>query len=86
LRVSKRALIAIAAGITVGLSGVIAGSAHAAASVPHATTRPAATGYSAPGALNGVAAASNSDAWAVGYTGSFITSTKVLMLHWTGKT
>jgi hypothetical protein len=80
LRVSKRALIAIAAGISAGLSGVIAGSAHAAASVPQAVVRPAATGYSAVGALNGVAAASNSDAWAVGYT-----SSKILMLHWNGK-
>jgi hypothetical protein len=80
LRVSKRALIAIAAGITVGLSGVIAGSAHAAASVPHATAQPAVTGYSAPGALYGIAAASNSDAWAVGSTGS-----RILMLHWNGK-
>jgi hypothetical protein len=80
LRVSKRALIAVAVGISVGLSGAIAGSAHAAASVPRAVARPAATGYSAVGALNGVAAASNSDAWAVGSAGS-----KILMLHWNGK-
>jgi hypothetical protein len=80
LRVSKRGLIAIAAGISVGLSGVIAGSARAAASVPQAAARPASTSYSAVGTLNGVAAASNSDAWAVGYTGS-----KILMLHWNGK-
>jgi hypothetical protein len=80
LRVSKRALIAIAVGISAGLSGVIAGSARAAVSVPQAVVRPVATGYSAVGALNGVAAASNSDAWAVGSNGS-----KILMLHWNGK-
>ena len=80
MRVSMRALIVIAAGISAGLSGVIAGSAHAAASVPHPVVRPASTGYSAVGALDGVAAATNSNAWAVGYTGS-----KILMLHWNGK-
>jgi hypothetical protein len=85
LRVSKRALIAIAASISVGLSGVIAGSAHAAASGPQAAARPAATSYSGVGALNGVAAASNGSAWAVGYVGLSYNSPKILMLHWNGK-
>jgi hypothetical protein len=68
-----------------GFSGVIAGSAHAAAGVPQAVPRPAVTGYSAVGALNGAAAASNGSAWAVGYAGLSYSSPKVLMLHWDGK-
>jgi hypothetical protein len=44
---------------------------------------PAPTGYETRGALLGVAATSNSSAWAVGYTGS-ATSAKVLMVHWNG--
>ena len=79
MRVSRRALIAIAAtGISVGLSSVIAGSASAAAA------RPAATTYSTAGVLDGVAAVSNSSAWAVGYTGNG-SAPKNLMLHWNGK-
>ncbi|MGH3192251.1 MAG: hypothetical protein ACRDOL_34390 [Streptosporangiaceae bacterium] len=79
MRVSRRALLAIAAtSISVGLSGVIAGSASAAAA------RPAATTYSTGGGLTGVAAVSNSSAWAVGYTGNN-SAQKILMLHWNGK-
>jgi hypothetical protein len=48
-----------------------------------ATPPPPPTGYDTPGALLGVAAASNSSAWAVGYAGSY-TSSKVMMLHWNG--
>ena len=48
------------------------------------TQAPAAARAAASrGALLGVAAASNSSAWAVGYAGS-ISSPKVLMLHWNG--
>jgi hypothetical protein len=84
LRVSERALLAIAAGISVGLCSVVAGSARAAATGPEAAVAPAATGYSAAGALTGVAAAPNSSAWAVGYAGSS-SAQKILMLHWNGK-
>jgi hypothetical protein len=79
VRVSRRALIAIAAtAISVGLSGVVAGSASAA------TPRPAATTYSATGGLYGVASVSSSSAWAVGYAGNS-SAPKILMLHWNGK-
>jgi len=78
LRVFRRALIAIATtGISVGLSSVIAGPASAAA------VRPAATAYSTAGGLNGAAAVSNSNAWAVGYAGNS-SAPKILMLHWNG--
>ena len=74
-----------AAGICLALAGLAAAPARAGASVAApparaAAARPAATSYSAPGALFDVAAASNSDAWAVGSTGS-----KILMLHWNGR-
>jgi hypothetical protein len=49
-----------------------------------AAARPAATKYSAAGALSGVAASSAGNAWAVGYAGSE-SARKVLMLHWNGK-
>jgi hypothetical protein len=84
LRVSRRALIAIAAtGISVGLSSVIAGPASSAATVLKAAA-PSGAAYSTTGQLNGVAAVSNSSAWAVGYAGSN-RSPKVLMLHWSGR-
>ena len=79
MRVFRRALIVIAAtGISVGLSSVTAGSVSAAAA------RPAATAYSTAGGLNGVAAVSDSSAWAVGYAGTSF-APKILMLHWNGK-
>ena len=67
-----------ATGISVGLSGVTAGSVSAA------TARPAATAYSTAGGLNGVAAVSDSSAWSVGYAGTSF-APKILMLHWNGK-
>jgi hypothetical protein len=98
LRISKRALIAIAAGASIGMSSLIAGAAAgpaaraaggpaaAAASPlrPAAGARAAATAYSAAGALAGVAAASPSSAWAVGSAGP-ASSPRILMLHWNGK-
>jgi hypothetical protein len=63
---------------------VIAVSGHAAASVQRtAAVRPAAATYSTAGRLNGVAAASNSSAWAVGYAGKS-SAPKILMLRWNG--
>jgi hypothetical protein len=83
------AATAISAGLA-GLAGLAAGPAHAAGTAapgPATSSRPAAgpaaTRYSIPGGLAGVAAASASDAWAVGYTGGEF-SGKVLMLHWNG--
>ena len=75
MRVASRAVLAIA---TAGATATFAftGAASAAAHSP-------AAGYSAPGSLNGVGAASTRNAWAVGYAGS-ATSEKVLMLHWNG--
>jgi hypothetical protein len=55
----------------------------ALASATRTEASPAATGYSAPGSLAGVAAASARNAWAVGYAGK-VTSEKVLLLHWNG--
>jgi hypothetical protein len=76
LRVSRYGLLAIAAaGISVGLSSLIAGPAYA--------VRPAATAYSTAGGLNGAAAVSNSSVWAVGYAGKS-SAPKILMLHWNG--
>jgi hypothetical protein len=84
VRVSRRALIAIAAaGISIGVSSVLAGPAYPAAGVPRAAVRPAATAYSTAGGLNGAAAVSNSSAWAVGYAGKS-SAPKILMLHWNG--
>jgi len=84
-----RAILTIAAaGIPVSLAGVAAGPVSAAvhpakAAHPARTVHPAATAYSAAGGLSGVAAASRSDAWAVGYTGT--STRKVLMLRWNGR-
>lgn len=98
MRVTRRALIVIATtGISLGISTVIAeplaaGPARAVSStarmagslVSTATKgRPASAYYTAPGLLAGVAAASASSAWAVGYAGSSVP--KVLMLHWNGR-
>jgi len=47
------------------------------------TPPPPPTGYQAQGGLLGVAAASDSGAWAVGYAGS-ISAPKVLLVHWNG--
>jgi len=85
-------LAAAAAGVTVGLAGLSflpaqAGAAQlatAAATTRETTARPAAATYRAAGALDGVAAASASSAWAVGYAGSE-SDRKLLMLHWNGK-
>jgi hypothetical protein len=74
----------ISTAVPVGLSIVIAGSAYAGAEVPVVSARPAATGFSATGELNGVAAASKNSAWAVGYAGKS-SAPRILMLHWTGR-
>lgn len=60
--------------------------AFSAVSLPaHAApARTASTKYSTNGVLNRVAAASNSSAWAVGYT-DVNYSPKILMLHWNGR-
>jgi hypothetical protein len=90
---SWRTVAAIAAtGISVGLASVVAGPAHAAGTAATgvaagsrpAAARTAATYYSISGGLTGVASASATNAWAVGYTGEEY-SGKVLMLHWNGK-
>jgi hypothetical protein len=84
LRVSLRAIFAVAAaGIPVSLASVVAGPAAAAAHQAGAA-RPAVTSFSTAGGLAGVAAASRSNAWAVGFTGNGLTD-KVLMLHWNGR-
>jgi hypothetical protein len=84
LRAFRYAVRPIAAtAIPVLLCGVIAGSAHAATVRP-VTARPVATALTTSGTLNGVAATSNSSAWAVGYAGSS-SAPKILMLHWNGK-
>lgn len=96
MRRSWHAALAIAAAcVSVGLASVLAGPAQAArtaaataAATALGSTRdaaaPDAAYYTTAGALNGVAAASASSAWAVGYTGAK-SSGKVLMLHWNGK-
>jgi hypothetical protein len=85
LRVSLRTLIAVSAtALSVCLSGVIAGTAQATASVPRTATQPGATSYNVTGKLAGVATASNSSAWAVGSAGP-ASAPKVLLLHWNGK-
>jgi len=82
-----------AAAISAGLASVAAGPAHAARFAamesaadpqPAAAVRPAATQYSIPGGLAGVAGASAANAWAVGYAAGSAASSKVLMLHWNG--
>jgi hypothetical protein len=55
-----------------------------ASATPARVPVPASLTYSAPGGLNGVAATSGRDAWAVGYAGANDAS-KVLMLHWNGR-
>ena len=95
MRVFWCARIAVAAAIAcLALAGLAAGPARAtgatatAASPALARTgsavRPDGAYYTAAGGLAGVAAASASSAWAVGYTGEEY-SGKVLMLHWNGK-
>ena len=96
MRVSSRALswpgrswparlAVIVASISLFLVSVPAGPARAddgpASRIP--APSPAAMSYRIPGGLNGVAAASAADAWAVGYTGKSY-SGRALMLHWNG--
>jgi hypothetical protein len=92
MRASILARVAtVVAGVMVALGGLSflpakAGAAQAgvaAAITRSAAARPAATKYTAAGALSGVAAASASNAWAVGHAGSG-SAPKVLMLHWNG--
>jgi hypothetical protein len=84
LRVCLRAMLAIAAaGIPISLASVVAVPASAAGRQAEAAS-PAATTYSTAGQLTGVAAASDSSAWAVGYTGAASTG-NALMLHWNGR-
>jgi hypothetical protein len=88
VRVSSLARIAVAAsGVCLALAGMLAGPVRAAGPLTRApsSVRPSTAYYSTPGGLTGVAAASASNAWAVGYAGSS-GSPKVLMLHWNGKT
>jgi hypothetical protein len=78
VRISRRALTAIAAAaVLVAFSGVIAAPTYAA-------PRPAATALSTTGDLTGTAAVSKTSAWAVGFAGQ-VPATKILMLHWNGK-
>jgi hypothetical protein len=85
MRVSRSARLVIAATAAAALlGGMVAGSAQATALGTAVAARPAATSYTTAGRLAGVAAASASNAWAVGAAGSE-TSGKVLMLHWNGK-
>lgn len=96
MRVSSRALswpgrswparlAVIVASISLFLVSVPAGPARAddgpVSRIP--APSPAAMSYRIPGGLNGVAAASAADAWAVGYTGKSY-SGRALMLHWNG--
>jgi len=89
MRVSRPARLVVAATAAAALlAGMAVGSARAAAlgavAAGRPAERPAATTYSTEGQLTGVAAASASNAWAVGAAGSDA-SGKVLMLHWNGK-
>src|ERR1700722_12399164 len=85
MHVSRPARLVIAATAAATLlAGMAVGSARAAALGGAAAERPAAATYSTEGQLTGVAAASASNAWAVGAAGSDA-SGKVLMLHWNGK-
>ena len=77
-------LVVAAAAAAALLGGMAVGSAHASALGAVVAERPAATTYSTAGRLTGVAAASASNAWAVGAAGSDA-SAKALMLHWNGK-
>jgi hypothetical protein len=87
MRGSWRVMVAISVtGISMGLAGMVAGpmrAAGAATTTFAKATLPAATSYSAAGGLNGVAAAADNNAWAVGYSASSV-SPKILMLHWNG--
>ncbi len=75
---SARAAVA-AAGVTALVAGLSCLPAQAGAAPAGA-----ASYYTAGGGLNGVAAASASSAWAVGYAGG-ASAGKALMLHWNGK-
>jgi hypothetical protein len=71
-------LITLAASAAAG----IAAPARAATTTPRAAV---ANGYRVPGELLGVAALAPANAWAVGYTGSFLNSPKTLIVHWNGR-
>ncbi len=77
-------LAVAAAAIPVSVAGVVAVPASAAVhpAAHPAGTHPAAMTYSVTGGLNGVAAASDRNAWAVGDAG--VSNLRVLMLHWNG--
>jgi hypothetical protein len=87
MRVFHRGLPAIAGAAILailGVTGPLAAAQTAAATTASARTAlAAATSYSAAGGLNGVAAAADNNAWAVGYSASS-SSPKILMLHWNG--
>ncbi len=75
-------MLAIAA---TGMAVSLASAGPASAVVhPAIAALPAATTYSTVGGLAGVAAASDRNAWAVGYAGTS-SAGKVLMLHWNGR-
>jgi hypothetical protein len=88
MRIRWTTRIATAAGLLTLVAGVAAGGGTA-----HAAARPTAAaavgttpvGYAVGGQLNGVAATSAGNAWAVGATGS-IGKPTTLLLHWNGKT
>jgi hypothetical protein len=103
MRIRWTTTIVMATGVLTLIAGVAAGgggSAHAATlrsgpasagstSAGSTSAGPQATGYVADKQLNGVAAITPSNAWAVGSTGSIsgrATAPKTLILHWNGKT
>jgi hypothetical protein len=76
--------MAAAAAITLtafGATGTIAPARAATATQRAVVTN----GYLVRGQLIGVAALSPANAWAVGFTGNFDTSPKILIVHWNGK-
>jgi hypothetical protein len=75
-------LVIAAAGLPVSLGSMITEPA-SASGYPALAALPAAPAYSTAGSLAGVAAASDSNAWAVGYAGTGATE-NMLMLHWNG--
>ncbi len=83
MRISRRTIAAVVA--MTGVAAVLASATGASASAARVNAlTPASARYSVPGELDGVAAASDSSAWAVGYTGENA-GPKILMVHWNGK-
>jgi hypothetical protein len=85
VRVSWRVAVAVAVSAGAVLAAGVGPAQAVGPPEPAATATATATSFAVSGQLFGVAAASASRAWAVGYSGNLGTSEKTLIVGWNGK-